>query len=136
MGHLASRHSGGILAGLGLIRFVRDLPKVETMSRMSTAGRAGRAHAVAEREPRVAHGARHPKNASALFAKHQRSSSRRIDKRFEVYGEIISLFGRETFTVSLPDATGPDWMPVTCQSLPAIPRLLIDGVRFEFQWCV
>jgi outer membrane receptor protein involved in Fe transport len=54
-----------------------------------------------------------------------------VDKRFEVYGEIINLFDRENFTVLLPDATRPDRRPVTYQIAPAFPRLVTYGVRFK-----
>jgi outer membrane cobalamin receptor len=55
-----------------------------------------------------------------------------IDKRFEVYGEIINLFDRENFEVLVPDVTGPNRMPVTYQIAPAFPRLVTNGVRFKF----
>lgn len=55
-----------------------------------------------------------------------------IDKRFEVYGEIINLFDRENFEVLVPDVTGPNRMPVTYQIAPAFPRLVTYGVRFKF----
>ena len=56
----------------------------------------------------------------------------RIDKRFEVYGEIINLLDRENFRAPLPDVSPGNPQPIEYQVEPAFPRLFTYGVRFKF----
>jgi outer membrane receptor protein involved in Fe transport len=55
-----------------------------------------------------------------------------IDKRFEVYGEIINVLDRENFRVLLEDVSPVNARPIEYQIEPAFPRLFTYGVRFKF----
>jgi outer membrane cobalamin receptor len=55
-----------------------------------------------------------------------------IDRRLEVYGELMNLFDRENFRLFVKDATGPGLPAHEFQIAPAFPRLFTYGVRFQF----